>query len=67
MADGTNVKSNDTSELVTKVVGVGAAVAATKLAVDAVSDAVANNPEILDVGQEVAVDVIGSILDLLFN
>ena len=67
MADGINVKNNDTSELVTKVVGAGAAVVATKLAVDAVSDAVANNPEILDVGQEVAVDVIGGILDLLFS
>ena len=67
MADGTNVKSNDTSELVTKVVGVGAAVAATKIAVDAISDAVANNPEILDVGQEIAIDAIGGILDFLFN
>lgn len=67
MADGINVKGNDTSELVTKVVGTGAAIVATKLAVDAVSDAVANNPEILDVGQEIAVDVIGGILDLLFS
>ncbi len=67
MADGINVKDNDTAEVVTKVVGAGAAVVATKLAVDAVSDAVANNPEILDVGQEIAVDVIGGILDLLFS
>lgn len=67
MADGTNIQNNDTAELVTKIVGVGAAAVATKIAVDAVSDAVANNPEILDVGQEIAVDAIGGILDLLFS
>ncbi len=67
MADGTNIQNNDTAELVAKIVGVGAAAVATKVAVDVVSDAVANNPEILDVGQEIAVDAIGGILDLLFS
>ena len=67
MADGTNIQSNEKAELVTKVIGVGAAAVATKIAVDAVSDAVANHPEIIDVGQELVTDAIGGILDLLFS